>query len=129
MDEKIKVGAQELPSYIKDSGDFLEKIRNIGNLPPTSYMVTMDVSSLYTNIDNDEGIDAMVNNTSLKSRYSDSLLSFIKTLMHLILTLNNFIFNGTNYHQVKGTAMGTRAAPNYANIYMGWLEEKTYLQH
>ena len=56
-------------------------------------MVTMDVSSLYTNIDNDEGIDAMVNNTSLKSRYSDSLLSFIKTLMHLILTLNNFIFN------------------------------------
>ena len=87
-------------------------------------MVTMDVSSLYTNIDNDEGIDAMVNNTSLKSRYSDSLLSFIKTLMHLILSLNNFIFNGTNYHQVKGTAMGTRAAPNYANIYMGWFEEK-----
>jgi len=46
----------------------------------------------------------------------------------MILTLNNFVFNGCNYHQIKGTAMGTRAAPNYANIFMGQFEEANIYQ-
>ena len=43
-------------------------------------------------------------------------------LLKLILTLNNFQFNGTHYIQTAGTAMGTRMAPCYANIFMGWFE-------
>ena len=124
VDEHLKIGAQELPSYIKDSNDFNQKIKKIGKISPGNYLVTMDVSSLYTNIDNEEGIKAIRNNASLKSRYSEKFISFICTLMYLILTLNNFIFNGKNYHQIKGTAMGTRAAPNYANIFMGWFEDE-----
>ncbi len=38
--------------------------------------------------------------------------------------MNNFNFNGKNYLQVGGTAMGTRLAPSYANIFMGRLEQK-----
>ena len=38
--------------------------------------------------------------------------------------MNNFTFNGGNYLQVGGTAMGTRLAPSYANLFMGQLEEK-----
>ena len=45
-------------------------------------------------------------------------------MMHLILVLNNFIFNNEFFLQIKGTAMGTRAAPNYANIFMGAFERK-----
>ena len=40
------------------------------------------------------------------------------------MTLNNFVFNGINYLQKKGCAMGTKCAPSYANIFMGWFEEK-----
>ena len=43
--------------------------------------------------------------------------------MRMILTMNNFSFNGENYVQIHGTAMGTRMAPLYANQLMGCLEE------
>ena len=36
--------------------NFLNKINDIENVPPDSYLVTMDVKSWYTNIPNSEGI-------------------------------------------------------------------------
>ena len=47
----------------------------------------------------------------------------ITKLLALILTLNNFIFNPSNYLQIKGCAMGTICAP-YANIVMNHFEKK-----
>ena len=38
------------PSYIKDTYDFIAKIRTI-KIPPNSFLFTMDIDSLYTNID------------------------------------------------------------------------------
>jgi len=124
VDQYLRPAAQDLPSHIKDSSDFIAKMRKIGRVSTEDILVTMDVSSLYTNIDNDEGINAIKVNKTITSKYSNSMISVICKLMRLILTLNNFMFNGKNYHQVKGTAMGTRAAPNYANIFMGWFEDK-----
>ena len=43
-------------------------------------------------------------------------------LLTLILKCNNFEFNGVHYLQIQGTAMGTKMAPSYANIFMGHLE-------
>ena len=48
------------------------------------------------------------------------VLNFLK----LILTLNNFVFNGINYFQKKGCAIGAKCAPGYANTFVGWFEEK-----
>ena len=125
VDEHLKPIAQGLPSYIKDSFDFVRKIRSINKIPQNSYLVTLDVKSLYTNIDNTDGLEAM--KEKLEERQNSSTkANTICLLMKLILTLNNFIFNGENYQQIKGTAMGTRAAPNYANIFMGKFE-KTHI--
>ena len=52
------------------------------------------------------------------------LKSYVKDTTELILTLSNFVFNGINYLQKKGCAMGTKCAPSYANIFMGWFEGK-----
>ena len=38
--------------------------------------------------------------------------------------MNNLTFNDENFLQVKGTAMGTRAAPNFANVYPGRFEQE-----
>ena len=38
--------------------------------------------------------------------------------------MNNFKFNGTNYLQIGGTAMGTRVALSYANIFLSNFEDK-----
>ena len=47
---------------------------------------------------------------------------FICNLTHQVLTKNYFQFNGQMYIQKQGTAMGTRKAPNYAIIFMYYLE-------
>lgn len=54
-----------------------------------------------------------------------------KTFSHLfgkVLKLSNFTFNQENYVQIKGTGMGTRAALNFANVYMSQLEQKSVYQ-
>lgn len=38
------------------------------------------------------------------------------------------MFNGEHYLQVSGTAMGTKMAPSYANIFMGNLERNLLTQ-
>ena len=48
----------------------------------------------------------------------------ITWLLDKVLKLNNFAFNNHNFIQVTGTAMGTRVAPNDANVYMGRLEDR-----
>ena len=48
--------------------------------------------------------------------------------MKLVLIPNNFVFNGVNYLQKKGTAMGTRAVPNFANVFMRYLENRFVYQ-
>jgi hypothetical protein len=45
---------ENLPSYIKDTTDYLKKILNL-TIPENTTLVTMDVTSLYTNIPHDDG--------------------------------------------------------------------------
>ena len=47
--------------------------------------------------------------------------------MEFVLSQNVFIFDSVVYRQRHGTAMGTKFAPSFANIYMADLE-KTFLQ-
>ena len=49
---------QTLPSYIKNTTHLLNKLKDLDVLPPNAILVTLDVSSLYTNIPTNEGIDA-----------------------------------------------------------------------
>ena len=44
---------------------------------------------------------------------------FLITL--LVLTLILFVFDSTIWRQVYGTAMGTRVAPTFTCVFMGWL--------
>ena len=81
----------------------------------------MDVRSLYTNIPNEEGIQAV--RDALNASPTRLPTRIITTLLFLILTLNNFIFNGIHYLQKMGCAMGTKCAPSYANLFMGKFEE------
>ena len=117
---------RKLPSYLKDDNHFLRKINEINNsekLSAGTLLVTWDVKSLYTNIMHENGIRACehymrVNNYDENKR--TTILEFIK----LVLTCNNLTFQGNHYIQQTGTAMGTKMAPTYANLFMGLLEEQ-----
>ncbi|XP_078584852.1 uncharacterized protein LOC144867010 [Branchiostoma floridae x Branchiostoma japonicum] len=111
-----------LPSYIRDTTDFLRRLNKLGKVPPNATLVTLDVSSLYTNIPTDEGIQAC--REALQKSPADVPTEAICQLLDNILNLNNFDFNEEHYIQIQGTAMGTRVAPSYANIFMGNFEER-----
>ncbi|MGL4283863.1 MAG: reverse transcriptase domain-containing protein, partial [Eubacterium aggregans] len=109
------------PSYIKDTYDFIEKIKNI-TLPTNCLLFTIDIESLYTNIETPAGLEAVrewFTRYPDKNRPEEALLK----LLEINLTKNDFEFNSNYYLQIKGTAMGKRFAPSYANIFMARWEE------
>ena len=124
VDEKLRPIVSKLKSYIKDTSDFLRKIKDIGEIPKDAILVTMDVTGLYTNIDNTEGLEAMREALEESSQNQKPSANALTLMMRLILMLNNFVFNNVNYLQKMGTAMGTRAAPSYSNIFMGKFEDQ-----
>ena len=47
-------------------------------------------------------------------------------LAELVLTLNNFSFDGEHYQQISGVAMGTKMGPSYANLFVGYVEQQIF---
>ena len=58
-DHHLQPIVKQIPSYVKDTNDFINKINAAKSVPKNSYLVTMDVRSLYTNVPNSEGISAV----------------------------------------------------------------------
>lgn len=48
----------------------------------------------------------------------------ITTLLKTVLKMNNFEVNRDHFLQVGGTAMGTRVAPIFANLFLASFERK-----
>ena len=82
---------ESLPSYIRDTSDFISKIHGLKDIPETAFMVTLDVTSLYSNIPHDDGISACEYFMS-KDGKSQETKSVISELIKLVLTKNHFQF-------------------------------------
>ena len=124
VDSFIKPYVQSLPAYIRDSTDFINNISCITDLPEDVFLVTFDVSSLYTNIPHDGGVEALGYYLNNRDTTVNPPNQFIIDLTNLVMKKNYFKFNGDFYLQVSGTSMGSICAPNYANLYVGCFEDK-----
>ena len=124
VDDQIRKYAMANPSYIKDTTDFIKKLKEVGPLAPGTLLCTMDVTSLYTNIPHYDGLYALARKlVKDKPNLKVPALVTLK-LARLVLSNNVMTFNNQLYLQLVGTAMGTRMAPNYANIFMGRFEQQ-----
>lgn len=103
-------------SYVKDTNDFVHKVKSL-TLTEPCFLFSMDVESLYTNIDTTKGMEAV---EQILQKYPDPRRpdKILLELLHINLTCNDFEFDKSFYLQTKGTAMGKRFSPAYANIYM-----------
>ncbi|CAJ0934784.1 unnamed protein product [Ranitomeya imitator] len=113
---------QQTPSFLLDTGKFLELIHNLTIIPKEAFLVTFDVKDLYTSIPHIEGIKSV--RTLLTSSKMDPVqINLCCDLLSIILTKNFFLFEDQFFLQTRGTAMGSNAAPPYANCYMAEYEE------
>ena len=121
LDYHLKPVMQKSWSYIKDSGDFIEKIKRIGNIPEDAILVTADVVGLYPSIPHELGLKAL--EAALEKRESIQIsTSELVKMAKFVLQNNYFEFNGETKQQISGTAIGTKFAPPYACIFMGQVE-------
>ena len=114
----IQPMAQIQDSHLKDTADlinFIEKTK----LAKDTVLVSMDVTSLYTNIPQEEGILTVCQAYEEFYHTDPSIPTrFLREMLCLILQDNSFQFNGKDYLQTHRTAMGTKLAVAFANIFI-----------
>ena len=117
-----KFFGDKIPSFLKDTTDFLCKLNDITHLvTPDSLLTTIDVNSLYTNIPHSDGVEACRSFLTMNT-IDQALINDIPTLVDFILKHYLFVLDDKLYLQINGTAMGTNMAPTYANIVMFYIE-------
>ena len=104
-----------------DTQDFISGLKTLGQLPPGALLVSLDVSSLYTNIPNREGLLAVAAQLR-RVRTKHPITPFLLKLPELVLHSMNFTFNDDHYLQVGGTTIGIADVPIYANLFMDRFE-------
>ena len=122
VDSLLQPIAKSQKSYLKDTTDFINFIER-RNLPGDVFLVSLDVTSLYTNIPQEEGINTVCK--AYQTFYGENTpipTQSLRRILKLILQENSFEFNGKNYLQTHGTAMGTKMAVAFANIFMSAVE-------
>ncbi len=113
-------------AYVRDT-KFILEILEKETFPPDCTLATIDVTGLYLNIPHDEGISSTLHHLYHRNPDVDDIPfppSVAKELLSTVLTQNYFEFDSEIFHQLRGTAMGTKMAPSYANLFMSSLEEK-----
>ena len=105
----------------KDTFSFVSQIKNV-NISK-KFLVSYDVTGLFTNIPLRETIDIAINlifnhNPNLNITRKELKKTF--AFPYIIL----FIFNSKFYNQIDGVVMGSPLAPALANIFMGFHESK-----
>ena len=98
----LQPAVKQLPSYIKDTKDFVLFIESL-QIPKDTILVTLDISSLYTNIPHDEGT------LYAKQAYSQIFVrhthmphpNAIHKLMNIVLKNNLIRFADKCYLQIR----------------------------
>ena len=123
LDYYLKLVTQRSWSYVKDSGDFIEKIKRISNIPEDAISVTADVVGLYPSILHELGLRAS-KETLDKRDYIQISTSDLVKMAKFVLQNNYFEFNGETKQQISGTAIGAKVAPPYACKFMDQVESE-----
>ena len=124
LDCHLKPLLQRGWSYIKDSGGFIRKTRNLGSIHENSILVTANVVGLYPSIPNEAGLSALKEVRNNREQHAIPASKLMR-MADFVLKNNYFEFNG----QVKQNIFGTKfivwylllvpSLPNPARIFYG----------
>ena len=109
LDLILQLFIKFVPSHTIDTVDLLSKLPETAS--KDEILITIDIKSLYSIISHDVGISAVEYWILKHPEVARFPVTFIEQGCLLILKNNPFQFNGKNYLQIHGTAMGTKMAP------------------
>ena len=105
----------------KDTFDFVNRLKSI--TLQSAFMVSFDVSSLFTNVPLQETIAIIVQRIYDKNEITTTIpRDDMKSLLYLCTSNSCFLFNDTLYEQIDGISMGSPLDPVMAIIFMIYFE-------
>lgn len=107
-------------SYLQDTTDFISKIEEV-SIPKDSWILSLDVVSLYTNIPHEE-LREVLKSCFDRRETLHPPTHFLLDLADFLMDFNYFRFDRDYFLQIKGVAMGSAYAPSAANLFMDRLE-------
>ena len=117
-----------IPHILRDSFDLIDRCEKIWS--SDALLGTCDVKALYTNLSFELVLKSVeywvtkyLTQIPLLERFG---LAFICEALKIILENNVFQFNDEFIRQIKGFAMGTKAAVQCANLAVAYLEIKMF---
>ena len=125
LDYKLQQCIHLVPTYLKNSKDLINQLRELGDLPRNAKLFSYDAISMYTNIDTEHAI-LCLNNWLHRHELEiprDFPIEAVVEAAKLVMRNNFFQFGDRYYKQIRGTAMGTNAAVPWAIIYYAAHEE------
>ena len=121
LDHQLQPIIKADKSNIKDTGEFLEKLENLGNILSNAILVTADVVGLYPIIHHYAGLQALFE--KLEERTDKKIPSTdLFEMTEFILKNNFFEFETKIIQQISGTAIATMFVPSYAYLFMDRIE-------
>ena len=105
----------------KDTFSFVNELSEMKS--KDKFLISYDVTSLFTNIPLDETIEIAVN-VILENEPDIKIdKNELKKLFIFATSESHFVFNGKVYDQIDGVTMGSCLGPVLANLFMGHHEE------
>lgn len=128
------------PRVALSTPDLVAKLQLLDNIPTTAYIISLDVTSLYPNLDTDLNVSALKQFLpNFFQRYINSLppsvraLQFIEGQKRILLLLDllqwafsmsYFQYDEQLYIQIFGSSMGNPASPPFAQLALFLMEEE-----
>ncbi|EYC40623.1 hypothetical protein Y032_0604g557 [Ancylostoma ceylanicum] len=120
---------RHVAAHITNVEGFISALNNC-ELPKDVCYASFDAVSLYTNVNNDEAVHAIL---ELLQKHQGEVQTFglgendLRELLVATLACNIFQFDGEFYAQKRGLAMGLRISPLLAIVYLDRIERKSLI--
>lgn len=127
LDHFLQPLVEDQFTYLKDTKEVIRKIES-QPFPQDCVLMTLDVTSLYTNIDHDLALELVSKRLALTENKTYAIprpsTSFLSKLTQFLINNNIFEFNNKIYKQTIGLAMGNVAAPAISDVVLFEIEKE-----
>ena len=121
VDHIIQPFVPNIPSCIRDTPDYLDRQHVLCPLPVDSILCTIDVTVIYNSIPHDDGL-ANLRIALLEFLITTCGINCICDLTELVPKRIAFEFNKEYFIQTSRTAIETKLALGYANLFLAIFE-------